>query len=710
MNAKWLALSAAAALAAVTLLAPAGTAAGPCSPEIVTDGLGCPQWYASFKVLPTDPSQHNPQAYDDVTGPTGQEGSLPCSSDVPAQLCGVSDIVVKTNLASDGVPAYELARLTPTTVAIMDTKVYASCCGSLGADTPAAYLVAQETGQPITPANQHVFVYFGYYDPAVYPAGSAIRDLSCPGNDWNFCPPQNLPQDGAQQDNFIWRGSNTAETNFTQGWGWEIPGQYDPGTQPQSINTNPTSGGFGVGPVLLGGGLSGDCHLYSSQAAPGQGDDGCVSPVPSYTISDTTNDSSAAGGGWVVGNNFDTIPVTDALVTNHYDVNIIGPSSGSNSIVANDYYQVNPQLTASAPGFFLTVNWYQSVSNDALTPLYLTAAHAARDNYNDLQYNVIAPLNQQTASLQDLQELCPTHNLTGSVGVCEQDITQRIAAQNHARVNPSLPATVDNPFMNAYLRPISPITPVTPGSDFDTYWCMQAGAPASACQTVNQTAPGSCCLTGWINPTIFVPLGGNGFTGFEPASTELWGDFIAWTWQDVNGDGFIGNPYPDEIAGYNSGMYQSANIAHTTATPDIVTYQSLAWVGQGVGGLLIQPDGNAGWPPGTILDQGSASGVFEGAPLGNPSEGSHFTPVFGNTPVKLRALDTQALCIPTGDCLTQDGITVPTGTALGIHGYTGSVTMTWLDPVSGSQYTYTQNATFDQSLAGTPPQTGQGFD
>jgi hypothetical protein len=554
------------------------------------------------------------------------------------------------------------------------------------ATTPAQYLVGQETGAPMTVTPESTFVWYGYFKDTT--GDNVIRDTQCAGNDWNFCPPETTPQDGTLIDEFIWRGNNTGEDQLG-GFGWNFPGSYDQGVQPGNVYTNPTGGNGPVSPVDFGSGLAGDCRLYGSY------DTDCVSPAPSWALDDQTNATGGNGQRWAVSGGWAATPITDALITNHVEVDSIGNVSAMRT---SDLTLWKIGAPASTPGFFLTYNWYQSVTNDAITPLYTTAAHAVRDNYNFLNYNVVNPTRQGLASVTDNTELCPTQ----PVAACFKDVRQTIAANNLPAVTPTSPRSPEMPYMSTYLQSEVPADAITPGSDFASYWCLRAGVDAATCQTVKNEWVGGGGVYGFVTGLGY-PLRGNGESSGMPPTLELWGIFNGYVWTDVNGDGFIGNPDAYEISQYEAGNFATANVAHTTSTPDIVAGAALAYVTTGNKGLLVSPP-SSGWPTGSFEDQNGDGFLFYGAPLGDPSEGNHLLPLTGTTPAFLRVVPDSYLCggaNPTR-CISKDGLIVPTGSELGLTGDAGSVTMTWTDPTSGTAYSYTQDVHFSESLFAAP--------
>jgi hypothetical protein len=321
-----------------------------------------------------------------------------------------------------------------------------------------------------------------------------------------------------------------------------------------------------------------------------------------------------------------------------------------------------------------------------------------------VNYNILAPLSQQIVNATsivpgvntDSTETCPT----SPAAVCYKDTRQAVALANHASVTPASPAAPENPYMSAYLQDYIPLDDKTPGTDFASYWCGQAGAPAAVCSNVVAVWPTSHGLYGY-DSIGGVPFLGQGLTSVEPSFTELWGSFNAFTWVDANGDGFIGNPYPDEIQGYESGQYPTANIAHT-GNLDLVTGNAEGWFTSPVHGIVVVPPAS-GWPPGTFEDQNSVFATpFGEAPLGNPAEGSHLLAISGASPITLRA--TPQLC-GGANCVTQDGLIMPADVLVTLSGYTGPVTMNW-NGLNGQAYSFTSNSTFVQTL-GQAPQPGQ---
>ncbi|MHB8586269.1 MAG: hypothetical protein ACYDDF_10610 [Thermoplasmatota archaeon] len=623
----------------LTALSGLGHAAILCSPQAVQDQLGCEGWYATFEVEVTNPTQHDPSAYNDANGPKGQETqAIPPDPVIPSRFVGLPDILVKP--AAQDAPAWVQSHLPTNTYAVLDAQEYGSLTvvGDDEPATPYGYLGAEALHQTWTEPSNMFLAFYGYWHPIV--GDNVIHDEEC-GQPY-FCSPT---------DEFVYRGDNTGEA--VQGLAWNFPGGY--------------SVYFGQG-AFVGTGLAGNCKLYA------QYDQGCISPSPAFNWWDTTNASQngnyqawQAGGGW------SGYTPEDSLVVSRYIVSVFGPTNLAE--LSNYTYQID--APASTPGFFRDMDWYQALAPASVQELYLSTMHRVRDTEQETQIpNVLTTppiVNQTEQQAFDTEAYtCPT----SPAGVCARDVRQIVAKENQPKAVP--PGAESAPYITATFNTVAPYPFYTPDSTWDQYWCAQTGMSPCLLNSIPYEGLQGVASVG--NPYL-----GNGQTTFAASAPMIYAETTAWAWYDADGDGYIGHPDNYTVQQYNAGMFATAN----TGTGDNDIVRGLA---NQFNGVAASPS-SAGWPPGSFLVR-NFEFPLHGAPLGDPGQGNYLTPLSGTSPAKLRS---GACAEGATTCGTIDALIIPSGTAEGLQGDTGPVTISWVD-LNAQAESYTQDYTWSQSI------------
>ncbi|MHB8586076.1 MAG: hypothetical protein ACYDDF_09635 [Thermoplasmatota archaeon] len=728
-------------------MAPVAHAYDPCSPDSVTNQLGCQAWYSTFRVyLPGNNAgaaagSFDPTAYNDVSGPAGQEEAvLPSSPDIPYQFVGLDNVLVKPALDNQvsgqpgDAPSWVQAwpGFDDNTWAVFDQKQVSDFGTGTGGVLPYGYLASPVIGQSWTTPGQQFIAYYGFFrdvnhDNVINADPTAATSCATP----TFC---------SASDEFVWRGANDGEgtgTNYqlvgfqyvfptnTQEGGPNVVYTGDrqvacAGSASLVFNCGPSSawqdGPIIVGGVVLGAGLAGDCAKWAAE------DTNCVSPAPEGVWADGTNDSKRPGQVWdmgagpngqtiLTGSGGSTVTPEESLLISRYVVSVVGPHD---LLLPTDPTGFSVNANPSTTGFFRAINWFQQLAPSSVGSLYTSSMHNARntaigtmdmtpssDPVPALIDPIITPVTQPAEDTQSygcVPETAATH--------CTVDTRQNVALANHAQVVPTNggPGTSANPLAYAFFYSDAPVMSA-PGKSWYAYWCAQANVDPGTCATVVGTAPGGSPSI--EDPNYYAFYGetqqnGQHITGYTPSNYYVGVMETALLWYDNSQDGFIGQPDNYTIQQYNAGNFWTANTGccgeanDGTSAPIDPTIDTISGLDNELRGATVTPQGT--WPPGTFEALYDNSLPVNGNGLG-PGTGAQLIPLTGSTPVFLRS----ALAAGNNfcqehetdnSCPSADGLIIPTGTALGLHG-SMPVTLTWSEGTPPNpSYTYSWSGTY----------------
>ncbi|MHB8586069.1 MAG: hypothetical protein ACYDDF_09600 [Thermoplasmatota archaeon] len=702
----------------------AATASPPWDPCTVdsawaTAGVNCQQWYSTFEVvLPGNsingagPYTHDPLSYQQSNGPAGYEDqSIPASPDIPARFVGLPDIQIKPAINTTNGPGdapywvQSWPGMDASTWAILGVQAYSTftIAGNSEPLTPYGYLGAETLGHTWTTPGNEFYAYYGYWRDLNH--DNVIQNENCNGP--GFC---------SQTDEFIFAGVNTYNNaQAVTGIQWVFP----TGTQQGAEGTASLgdSGFLGCGPligcsststdvanVVVGSGLAGDCRQYQTYDAD------CISPAPEGTFNDASANQSSNqegwwGGGVQGGSGWSNVMPEESLLISRYVVNVFGPT-GLNE--PGNAYGYEVDAGASTQGFFRDMNWYQAVAPSAVSNLYMSEMRSVRDNVGGQLYTVEntsvgVPANPVTPVVLGLYQsnVEPSVNSTvdsynnasdtanygclpsSPVTSCQRDIRQLTAvwnAENATAIETPYPLPQHRPLIGGSFDATVTSAAQPPPEEWFQYYCSQASVDCSF-------TGGLPVGVGGQQPTGFSGFGRNGdpITGFVPSATFIGGSMTMYTWQDTNGDGYIGAPDNYTIDHYLSGAFYTANVGTSNDTITGLT--------QFAQGITVTPNG--AWPPGTFLDSNADGIPYDTAASG---QGNTLTPLSGTGSVTLRP-DTGYCGGGAASCPTQDVLLIPTGDALGLHGHMAT-TLKWEEgtPPAIYHYSWSGSVDWDQSV------------
>ncbi|MHB8586073.1 MAG: hypothetical protein ACYDDF_09620 [Thermoplasmatota archaeon] len=725
----------------------------------------CVSYYATFEVnLPgtNGAGSHNPAAVDNTPNPRNDETQgLPADPEIPSQFVGLTQIQVKP--AVDGsVPGDAPANVQAwpgfgaNTFAVFDQQEITQLqqIEGPGAIAPVSYMGAETVGHSWTSPSNNFIAYYGYWNDV---NGNGVIDQSTDG------PAQcGQPQFCNAQDEFVWRGQNTGENLV--GYQWVFPTstpEGGPNTGYDGLSDfcggiegpfvcifSPQDGPMEVGQVVIGAGLAGNCAKWQQYSAD------CVSPVPEGQWVDFSNYTNRPGQVWAMGSNgcagelvfcgasYSEVTPEETLLISRYVVSVVGPT---NLVNPTSPTIITVNADPSTKGFFRDTDWFQALAPSAVSNLYTMEMRTVRDNVssalnitapqlppiqnpvtpivnpivdpiiNPLIQNMIDPQVNNTQSAENNATDTEAYACLPSPLGCTKDIRQQIAMGNNGNiVTPGgAPKSHANPYISGSFYADSTI-PSPPGTDWYYWACSQAGGDPTTCGTV-QGLSGNLQNSGTEVALFGGTIGTHGhtITGFIPQTMWIGASEDAWLWYDNNGDGYIGAPDNYTIAHYNNGTFYTANTGCCGETNDgkngngyNPNVDTITGYLPDTLGVTVTPSNGQAWPPGSFLAYYDITAPADTPPIG-PAEGSggHLTPLTGTTPVFLRsyAQVVSSFCGsgPTQGCNSADGLIIPTGTALGLHG-SMTVPISWTEGTAPNAYTYSWTGTYqwDQSISG----------